>query len=463
VNSAVTGVESVTTNVLGDVNIAKQKEILFVCNRDAKEFPTSVFRFLRDCLRSGKRVLLVVVGDVDHRLFSNLMVLFGAYDIYHIPDESMLNERFVRGVASRRSGIEDVAQFVGCDTVAYGLLDMVLLELAAKADDFDIEDIDADALIGAAETVTYLKAVDAEFNYREKDDIITNLTIKIEKMTDETAEIQRETAVLKDNLENTNQRLAVARARVVELENTKSETVVQVGRGAMTVQPVCNVDALTLAGTKHILYFKEISQVPYINTCIKFLVEFIRSKKVSGRRLVCKLLIFDFYGTSALYAPLLAVTGEEYMQRRIEFSGSRMEMVVLSPQMAVLSDVVTGKHTGEDGIPDVVVVYDRTRQLSDIVCGKNVTKFFVCQSKAQLERSAADYRITDPTRVITRSDVFIHEGQLDIPRIENYGEFESESRRSRAYMGLHTRYENKPLFETILNLAGVGVVENGNT
>ena len=45
VNSTVTGIESVGINVLGDVSIQKQQEIIFVCNKDAKDFPSSGVRF----------------------------------------------------------------------------------------------------------------------------------------------------------------------------------------------------------------------------------------------------------------------------------------------------------------------------------------------------------------------------------------------------------------------------------
>ncbi|GHU92743.1 hypothetical protein FACS1894208_00510 [Clostridia bacterium] len=454
VNSSVTGVESVGLNVLGDVNIAKQQEVVFVCNKNAKEFPSSVYAFLRDCLRQGKRLFLVAIGGCEHQLFSNLMASFGAYDIYSLPDEGMLTERYIRGITSRKCGIEDVSQYVGCDVLAYGMLDSVLLKLAERADELDISDADADVLIGGAEVLTYLKTVDAEFNYKEKDGVIADLRSSLARTMDAKSLIESELALARENIGNLTSRLEVARARVDELETISPVAQMTAVRGAMVVQPACPVDTL-MTETKHILYFKELTQIPYINTFIKYLADYIRTRKIAGKRLVCKLAIFDFNGTQKMYHPIPLVSGDEYMVRRTEMAGSRMEMAVSTPQMAVLSDILTGKYGGADTVPDVLVVYDRTRQNEEIVRGKTVTKFFVCHSRASIERLAEDYGVKDLSRVITRSDVYIHDTQLDIPRISDYASFESDSRRKRAYLGLTTRYGHQPLMDSVLNAAGI--------
>lgn len=454
VNSAVTGIDSVGLNVLGDINIAKQQDIIFVCNKNASEFPSTVYVFLRDCLRQGKRLFLIVVGKCDHRLFSNLMVLFGAYDIYNIDDERMLNERFIRGIVSRKCGIEDVSQFVGCDAIAYGMLDSVLFKLAERADELDIPDVDADALIGGAEVVNYLKAVDTEFNYKEKDRVIAELKASLERLSEAKAQVDSDLAVANDNISNLSSRLAAARARVDELEAAPQVQQIPTVRGAMVVQPTCVTDSL-LTDTKHVLYFKEISQIPYINTFIMYLTDYIRTRKIAGKKAVCKLAIFDFNGTQKQYHPIPVLSGDEYMARRMEMAGSRMELAISTPQMAVLSDILTGKYGGVDTVPDVLIVYDRTHQRTDIVQGKLVTKFFVCHSRKSVERLAQEFGMTDPSKIITTADTFIHTTQLDIPRIKDFAKFESESRRKRAYLGLRTRYGQQPLMDAVLAAAGM--------
>jgi len=454
VNSTVTGIDSVGINVLGDVNIAKQQEIIFVCNKNAKDFPSTVYVFLRDCLRRGKRVFLIVVGESEHRLFSNLMVLFGAYDIYNIADERMLNERFIRGIVGRKCGIEDVAQFVGCEAIAYGTLDAVLLKMAERADELDITDEDADALIGGAEVVNYLKAVDAEYNYKEKDKIIADLKVEIEAVTEEKAQVDSELSLALDSVNNLTSRLEVARARVDELESAPQIQTVTSVRGAMVVQPTCLTDSL-MTDTKHVIYFKELTQIPYINTFIKYLTDYIRTRKIAGKKVVCKLAIFDFNGTQKQYHPIPLITGDEYMNRRMEMAGTRMDLAISTPQMAVLSDLLTGKYGGADTAPDVLIVYDRTHQNTDIVQGDIVTKFFICHSRSAVERFAPDFYIKDPSKIITTADTFIHNAQLDIPRIKNFRSFESESRRKRAYLGLRTHYGQQPLMDAVLNAVGL--------
>lgn len=456
VNSTVTGIESVGINVLGDVNIQKQQEIIFVCNKDAKDFPSSVYVFLRDCLRNGKRVFLIVVGDCDHKLFSNLMVLYGAYDIYNIADERMLNERFIRGMISRKCGIEDVSQFVGCEAIAYGNLETVVLGLAERADELDIDDVEADALYGSAEVISYLKAVDAEFNYKEKDRVISDLKSNVDKLTEEKERLESDLAVAEDSISNLTSRLEVARARVDELESAPQVQQTQVVRGAMVVQPTCLTDSL-MTDTKHVIYFKELTPIPYINTFVKYLADYIRTRKMSGKKVICKLTIFDFNGTQKLYHPIPYITGDEYMARRMEMAGSRMELAIATPQMAVLSDLLTGKYSGADTAPNVLIVYDRTHQHTDIITGKIVTKFFICHSRSAVERLAQDFHIKDPSKIITTADTFIHSSQLDIPRIKGFSTFESESRRKRAYLGLRTRYGNQPLMDAVLEACGMSV------
>lgn len=456
VNSTVTGIESVGINVLGDVNIQKQQEIIFVCNKDAKDFPSTVYVFLRDCLRNGKRVFLIVVGDCDHKLYSNLLVLYGAYDIYNIADERMLNERFIRGMVSRKCGIEDVSQFVGCEAIAYGNLETVIMGLAERADELDIDDVEADTLYGSAEVISYLKAVDAEFNYKEKDRVIAELKSSVDRLADEKLRLESDLTVANDSISNLTSRLEVARARVDELESAPQVQQTTTVRGAMVVQPTCLTDTL-MTDTKHVIYFKELTSIPYINTFIKYLTDYIRTRKIGGKKVICKLAIFDFNGTQNLYKPIPYITGDEYMARRMEMAGSRMELAIATPQMAVLSDLLTGKYSGVDTAPNVLIVYDRTHQLNDIVSGKIVTKFYISHSRSSIERLASDFHIKDPSKIITTADSFIHGSQLDIPRIQGFSSFESESRRKRAYLGLRTRYGKQPLMDAILQGAGMTV------
>jgi hypothetical protein len=212
-----------------------------------------------------------------------------------------------------------------------------------------------------------------------------------------------------------------------------------------------------MTDTKHVIYFKELTPIPYINTFVKYLTDYIRTRKMGGKKVICKLTIFDFNGTQKLYHPIPYITGDEYMARRMEMAGSRMELAIATPQMAVLSDLLTGKYSGADTAPNVLIVYDRTHQHTDIITGKIVTKFFICHSRSAVERLAQDFHIKDPSKIITTADTFIHSSQLDIPRIKGFSTFESESRRKRAYLGLRTRYGNQPLMDAVLEACGMSV------
>lgn len=208
--------------------------------------------------------------------------------------------------------------------------------------------------------------------------------------------------------------------------------------------PETNI-SLIKCKTTYIIYFKEISQIPYINSLILNVFEALSIKKLKT-----KLLVYDSkVGISSIYKPLNIVDSNTYMSKRDFFIKSVDKFVVVEPNPVILDDVLT---YSADPF-DVLIIYDRMRQQNDLVVGNNVVKFYIVNSSKDFKETQQAFNITDKSFIITRSASGVCEGALDIPKIDDYTKLTDSAKLSK-YMKAMTS-SNKYLIKTILDKARI--------
>jgi len=193
--------------------------------------------------------------------------------------------------------------------------------------------------------------------------------------------------------------------------------------------------------TTNILYFKEISYVPYTNTLILMLMKFIK-----GYNKRAKLLIYDDRsGTSSVYKPLNIVGGKEFVANRDNYIANIESFVVLEPNPMILTSILTSIAP----VFDVVIVYDRMHQNTNLVSGNNVVNFFVVNSSKDFKEMQNTLRILDKNSIITRPGSSLGNEVMSIPTIPEFHTV-GESAQMSKYKILQSPNHKKSIINKIL-------------
>ena len=209
-----------------------------------------------------------------------------------------------------------------------------------------------------------------------------------------------------------------------------------------------------------VLYFKEISYVRYMNTLITLLYTFLHK---TGKKFV--LLIYDNNNNMVANYNLPITSGDKYAGQKSTILNGKYRTVVTEPFQTVIQDAISSN----DAV-DIVIVYDRLRQYEDIVKGNNVTKFFVANSKKDIENimTVKSVGMDDTSFIITNADNSFEfkDGSpnfgkpvqfLDIPNLGKDFSTLSDSAKFNKYFRLKTARTGVPLMATIIKKAHIEV------
>jgi len=162
------------------------------------------------------------------------------------------------------------------------------------------------------------------------------------------------------------------------------------------------------------------------------------------RKLRAKLVIYDTRGLCSIYKPLPILSGREYVENRDMLVNKTQKFVLTEPNQSAIEDILTSEQSF-----NVVIVYDRMREDTDIVSGNNVTKFYVIGSSKDYLELKDRLRINDPSSIITRTGSRIPGDVIDIPTIDKFSGGITDSARTSKYMKLICTSTGEPVMDTI--------------
>lgn len=406
---------------------------------------------VREFILSRNRVILLVVGNGDNELgkaLATLMCSYSCYDIYYLDSADILTRDYIETVEERKPTYDEIQTYVGGDIAAYSDINTILIGIESLIRENDLEGLKAflerhlPSVSKFTESIDYMKAQATVLNTGELQSLVEKLK-KETKRADEVLEktksllgdTTRENEQLEESLEEYKRKLDAALLKVEELEGLK-----QSGSTAIRTYKEINT-ALIRCRTKLVIYFKEVSKIPYINSMVLALMDTI---KLKGHKV--KLLVYDNKcGLSTVYKPLNILGSSDYMSKREAFAGQVEKLVIVEPNPTILNDILTY----DNPTNDVVIVYDRMNQVNDLVKGNNVHKFFVINSSKDFKEVQNLLKITDRNSIITREGSGIGQGVLDIPFIEDYS-MSTDTAKISKYMKATTS-SGRPLIKHILD------------
>lgn len=278
-----------------------------------------------------------------------------------------------------------------------------------------------------------LESKDKEIKHKEletnkKDDILKEKDEFISKLRDE-LKLMEENKV--DEIDNGEKQVKIEeylkdiekyKRRVNELES-------RISNSGPILNKYKEMNTSTIkCKAKSIIYFKEISYVPYINSFVTQVLSIMADLK----KLRVKLVIYEYKNNFlSVYKPIDVAGSAEYINNRDTIVNKLEKVVIVEPNQAIIEDILKANY-------DVIIVYDRLKQDTDIVVGNNVHKYFVINSSNDLKHILQNNKI-DKKHIIT--SVGTDPESISINTIEGYKKMSPGGKMS-AYMKLKNVGEN---------------------
>lgn len=453
-------IEGIKTKDINDEELIKGNDntIVLVLGKEQNDQLIPYYKGVADILVSRNRLIAVSIGDECNiaKAIFNLMASHRNYNIYNVNSREVIDREYIDAIINRDPTFDEVQTFVGSDITAYSDISVIVMGIQSLIREGDIEGLKSFlerhlmTIYKFPEVVDYMKYLVDISNSGDLEDRLNELRNLVDKYKAELFEKDEKCRQLEEDNQKIKWELNKIKGEYSLLKNKAEELEKQAATVGPAIRTYNEINtSLIKCRTSIILYFKEISKIPYINSFVTMLLEILKTRKLR-----VKLLIYDIAnGLSGLYRPLNVVGSEEYMMKREAFKTSVEKFVVVEPNPVILNDILT--YSAEPY--DVVIIYDRMKQVKDLVVGNNVAKFYVINSLKDYNEACNIFGAIDKSFVITRPYSRIGKEVLDIPTIENYSNLTDGAKIAR-YSKLMTSVSNKPLVETILEKSRIAAL-----
>lgn len=447
VNHAVEGIQKKEIDDVGMLGINNDVAVVLF-GSDDYNIPR-YYTAIKKLITSGCRVLLIYLGDgiEKFRSLSNLMHLYGKYDLYTEKTASFITKGYIDNILKRTPTFQEVQNFFDGQTAAYGDIDDIMLGMTNLSKEGNLPAL---KVFVEEHLISIQNAVETINTLRKNADSVNSGEV-VNRIAELTSGLERERALLEEEIKTRKSAEESAKIKGNKLEEAeealkeakiKLEMLEKSGDGPIVIKTYTAINTASIrCKCKCVVYFKELSKIPYINTLVSVLFEMASMKKKK-----VKLMIYDpSAGLSQVYKPLNVVGTSEFMANKSNLVGGNAKFVVVEPNPVILESVLTYDTPSPY---DIVIVYDRMRQATDLVTGNNVHKFWVIGSKTEYKELKNVVKITDTSSIITRVGADISLEALDIPEIEKFSSA-SESAKMTKYLKLTCSNGSKQLMKAI--------------
>lgn len=438
--------------------------IIEVITNDFECDSFEVYKATEKLIDNGNRVILIgTSGDNSiFKVLASLLILKKCYDIYTVKDKEDINGNYLLQVENREASVVEVQNYISSELITYDDIVNILFGIESLVKDGEIDklvdfiDNKTLSIETLTSTINSMKKKCEMVNTNELVDEVNkaieeknSISDKVDGLLSELKEVKFDRDSYKVKFEDSEKEVRKLREKNSELENDAGNPVSVIKSYKET-----NIQLLNCK-TKIVLYFKELSYVSYTNTLVMQLMNVLDAWKLKS-----KLLIYDsntnLYNS---YKPLPIIFGKDYINMRDTLIDKTKIFVVAEPNPAIINDILTS-----DKAFDVVIVYDRMRENTDIVSGNNVTKMYVINSSIDYRELAPIVKIPDTSHIITHahssiSDVKTHEQRfLDIPFIAGFNTL-TDSAKTNKYLKAVTQLTKEPLVTTIFKKSRIDTLK----
>lgn len=457
VNESVMGCERVE---ITDEKLVNDKDqlvyvVLNESTADASCLKT-YYNSIKAMLKNNVKVFIVMVAETSKIRGSicNLMQLFGNYNVYQVPDENFISSAYLDTLPERTVTYDEMAQYLQNDIVAYDDMDTVLQGVQECINRNDAEGLKTLIeghlpTIEAAPTVfSQMKNSIDQANSGVLQDKIANIKAQLEEANELNEKKQTEIRQRESTIDDLNSSLKDAKRQLTQTKADMEELKLQVQNAGPAIRSYQTVKTQLLkCKTEHIIYIKEISRIPYINSFVLMLQEMIKQFRYTS-----KLLIYDNTSQAQVtYGNMQQVDSAAFESNKAVLLNKTPKFVVTEPAPQILKDILQSINPQFD----VLIIYDRMKQATDLVEGNNVYKFWVVNSFNDYNTTKNLFKIDRTDTIITRPASRIAPDVIDIPRIKAYEAETQDNGKFAKYKGVQTTICKQPLMPHFLKICNI--------
>ena len=414
------------------------------------------YNSIKEMLKNNVKVFIVMVAETSKIRGSicNLMQLFGNYNVYQVPDENFISSAYLDTLPERTVTYDEMAQYLQNDIVAYDDMDTVLQGVQECINRNDAEGLKTLIeghlpTIEAAPTVfSQMKNSIDQANSGVLQDKIANIKAQLEEANELNEKKQTEIRQRESTIDDLNSSLKDAKRQLTQTKADMEELKLQVQNAGPAIRSYQTVKTQLLkCKTEHIIYIKEISRIPYINSFVLMLQEMIKQFRYTS-----KLLIYDNTSQAQVtYGNMQQVDSAAFESNKAVLLNKTPKFVVTEPAPQILKDILQSINPQFD----VLIIYDRMKQATDLVEGNNVYKFWVVNSFNDYNTTKNLFKIDRTDTIITRPASRIAPDVIDIPRIKAYEAETQDNGKFAKYKGVQTTICKQPLMPHFLKICNI--------
>ena len=414
------------------------------------------YNSIKAMLKNNVKVFIVMVAETSKIRGSicNLMQLFGNYNVYQVPDENFISSAYLDTLPERTVTYDEMAQYLQNDIVAYDDMDTVLQGVQECINRNDAEGLKTLIeghlpTIEAAPTVfSQMKNSIDQANSGVLQDKIASIKAQMEEANELNEKKQTEIRQRESTIDDLNSSLKDAKRQLTQTKADMEELKLQVQNAGPAIRSYQTVKTQLLkCKTEHVIYIKEISRIPYINSFVLMLQEMIKQFRYTS-----KLLIYDNTSQAQVtYGNMQQVDSAAFESNKAVLLNKTPKFVVTEPAPQILKDILQSINPQFD----VLIIYDRMKQATDLVEGNNVYKFWVVNSFNDYNTTKNLFKIDRTDTIITRPASRIAPDVIDIPRIKAYEAETQDNGKFAKYKGVQTTICKQPLMPHFLKICNI--------
>lgn len=438
--------------------LGEHNTFIMLINKNADDRLSAYYSMAKDIILANNRLIAIgVVGTMMAKQIYMLMSSYKKYDIYEINSEDELTKDLIDVIIDRNPTKDEVENFIGCEITAYAEITEIVNKIveAIRSDNEarlkEIINNNIDSIYTFNVIIDYMKKIIEDVNDGTSSEEINRYIDKIneykESLTNtnkQLAEKNDECNKLAEELQEVNKSLMEIKSEALEAKQRASKLEEQINNQGPIIRTYSEVKSSTIkCRVKSILYFKEISPIRYINS---FVISLVEGLKLVGK-LKVKLVIYDnksFY--TQVYKPLNVVSSVEYMSNRDLVVNKTDKIVVVDANQGLIEDIAKADY-------DVVVIYDRLKQPTDIITGNNVYKYWVANSMMELDLLEKILNI-NYNNVITRPGV--RRESIGLGEIDKYNSLGPSAKVSKYTSLINDGADNRKIFNIIIDRINIG-------
>jgi hypothetical protein len=380
-------------------------------------------------IRKNKIVCVNVRAGAENDFAENIFAYLIAnrvYNLYVLESAELLSDEYLNMIQAREADVTEVENYLRENFTDYNgaYIALELLRDAAASGDMDALKSCLD------ENEPHIrKAVNILAGLKASNDILAAKAAGGQMGAEEISE-------LKSALDEKD-------AKIASLINDVNSSGVQ----SYVYKPVAA--GAVKAQLRHIIYFKELSYVKYMNSFVAMLQDMLKAK---GKYEV-KLLIFDRKTDFMTPYHSLPLVGMPEFERNREQVLAAEKAVIIDPNRNILTAFLTSAR-------DVLIIYDRLKDGEDLVTGTNISTFYVMNSKKEL-------RVLRGKREVPLNRCFLTYSSTDeqlrgtngIYAIQGYEQATPASRGSKYFsmVNKHSTVKDEPLMKHFCKMCNIKI------